>query len=300
MSSPEKPDEREKLLRFYLGVLKGDAGRCSNEANKILQHHVRFASLMAQRIDDASESQCNLRYDDSETARLANDISKAADLLSADVTKTKHTLDKFVSVLEEVKATVEKEPSPGKEPSLLKRFLRLLKNLFQAIARFLASVVSWVRGKPRGEKWEGGIPPSTLEEAAATLCTGDPGTFLEHIILPCKDRSDRPFDAEPQEGKQSESPDSVILFLKNIVPREAQNAQRILGEFDAALDIMGLERHMRGDRRVTLYGDLSAVARKWRDVAEQYQSELLDNEDPAFDRKKSWVYCYTKLLQRFC
>jgi hypothetical protein len=42
------------------------------------------------------------------------------------------------------------------------------------------------------------------------------GAFLEHIILPCKDRSDKLFDAEPKEGKEFESLDSVILFLKEI------------------------------------------------------------------------------------
>ena len=39
---------------------------------------------------------------------------------------------------------------------------------------------------------------------------------------------------------------------------------------------------MREGRRVTLYGsDPAAVAKEWRDVAEQYQSVLPDDENPA-------------------
>jgi hypothetical protein len=133
MSSSTRQDERERLglLRFYLGLLKEDAGRCSNETNAILQCHVRFASLMAQRIDDASKSQYNLKYDDSETMRLANDISEAADSLSTYVTKMKDNLNSFVSVLEEIQVTVKKEPS------LAEQILGWLKYLFKAIARSL-------------------------------------------------------------------------------------------------------------------------------------------------------------------
>jgi hypothetical protein len=97
------------------------------------------------------------------------------------------------------------------------------------------------------------------------------------MALPCKERNDRLYDAEPQEGNESESLDSIIIFLKKIVPREAQNAQNKLERFDEALDIVGLERHMREGRRVTLYGpDPAAVAEKWRDVAKQYQFMLPD------------------------
>ena len=73
----------------------------------------------------------------------------------------------------------------------------------------------------------------------------------------------------------------MILFLKNIVPREAQNAQEKLKEFNEALYIMGLERRMRAGGRVTVYGDPAAVAEEWRDLAKQYQSMLPDDEDPA-------------------
>ena len=58
---------------------------------------------------------------------------------------------------------------------------------------------------------------------------------------------------------------------------EVQNAQKHLGRFDKALNNKRLERHMRAGRRVTLHGlDPAVVAKKWRDVAEQYQSVLRD------------------------
>jgi hypothetical protein len=86
----------------------------------------------------------------------------------------------------------------------------------------------------------------------------------------------------------SESLDSAILFLKEIVPKEAQTAHEKLERFDEALYIMGVESHMRAGRRVTLvyrrlYGpDPAAVAKEWRDLAKQYQSVLLNDKDPAF------------------
>jgi hypothetical protein len=71
----------------------------------------------------------------------------------------------------------------------------------------------------------------------------------------------------------------VLLFLKEIVPGEAQNAQKRLERFDEALYIMGLEAHMKTGRRVVLQGpDPAAVAEKWRDIAKQYQSVLPDDD----------------------
>ena len=71
----------------------------------------------------------------------------------------------------------------------------------------------------------------------------------------------------------------MILFLKNIVPREVEHAK---DKFDEALYIMGLESHMVPGGLVTLYGlDLAVVAKEWRHVAKQYQSMLPDDEDPA-------------------
>jgi hypothetical protein len=185
MSDTEKPDERERLLRFYLGLLKEEAGWCSNATNEILQCHVRFASLMAQRIDDASKSQYNLTYDDSETTRLAKDISEASRSLSINVSKMMCNLGSFVSVLEEAQVTVKKEPS------LVERILGWLKYLFKVIARILATVCPPIpallpSAKPKAQK--SGPPASTLREAAAKFCTADPGVFLVHIA--CKRRTE--------------------------------------------------------------------------------------------------------------
>jgi hypothetical protein len=84
----------------------------------------------------------------------------------------------------------------------------------------------------------------------------------------------------------SESLDSVIQFLKDVVPNEAENAQRKLKRLDKALEIM--ERMKAGQRMDLCDSDPASVAKEWRDVAEKYQS--------AFDRKS----CVTKLLQGFC
>jgi len=205
-------------MRFYLGLLKEDAGRCSIATNAILQGHVRFASLMAQRVDDASRSQYNLKYDYSETTRLANDISEASRSLSIHVTKMKDNLDKFVAALEKVQVTMKKERS------LVERIMGWLKSLFRAIARIFAKYCPPVSAVLHSAV-------STLGKAAATFCAADSGVFLEHIILSCRDSSDWLFDAEPQEGKEAETLDSVILFLKEIVPGEAQTAHEKLERF---------------------------------------------------------------------
>lgn len=239
--------------------------------------------MIAQRIDDASKSQYKLKYDDPETTRLASDIREASRSLSINVSKMKDNLDSFVSVLEKIQVTVKRQ----KERSLAERILGWLKSLFKAITRIFATLFSPISGfllysaDPRVR--ESAFAASTLRKAAATFSAADSGAFFKHIIiLLCQDGSDRLFDAEPQEGKESESLDSVILFLKEIVPREAQIAQNKLERFDEVLYIMGLDSSMRAGRRVTLYGpDPSAVAKEWRDVAKQYQLVLPDDEDPA-------------------
>ncbi len=168
MSESKKPDEREQVLRFYLGLLKKEAGWCLNETNKILRCHVRFASLMAQRIDDASKSQYNLKYDDSETTRLAKGINEASRSLSINVSKMVDDLSSFVSALEEVQVTLKKEPS------LVERILGWLKHLFNVIARILATVCPPISAllpsaEPKEEK--SGHSASILREAAAKFCT---------------------------------------------------------------------------------------------------------------------------------
>jgi hypothetical protein len=72
----------------------------------------------------------------------------------------------------------------------------------------------------------------------------------------------------------------MLLYLKEIVPREAQKAQSKLDQFDKALVIMGLEDHMKTGRRVVLYGrDPAGVAKEWRYVAKKYLRELPDDKD---------------------
>jgi hypothetical protein len=182
MTGSKRPDEREQSLRSCLGRLKERAGLCSNTTNEILQYHVQFADLMAQRIDDASRSQYNLEYDYSETTRLANDISEASRSLSINVRKMIDNLNSFVSILEDVQATVKEEPS------LAEKILGWLKYLFKVIARILATVCPLISAlllqstEPKVQK--SAFAVSTLGEAAATFCTADPGAFLEHIVLP--------------------------------------------------------------------------------------------------------------------
>jgi hypothetical protein len=82
-------------------------------------------------------------------------------------------------------------------------------------------------------------------------------------------------------GKEPESIESVLLFLKDVVPKEAQKAQKSLARFDEALLVMGLEARMKTGRRVALRGpNLTAIAQEWRKIAKQYQSMLPDDEDP--------------------
>jgi hypothetical protein len=68
----------------------------------------------------------------------------------------------------------------------------------------------------------------------------------------------------------SESLDSVILFLKDVVPNEAGNAQKKLKRLDSTLEIM--ERMKAGQRMALNDSDPAAVSQEWHDVSEQYQS----------------------------
>lgn len=75
----------------------------------------------------------------------------------------------------------------------------------------------------------------------------------------------------------------MLLFLKEIVPKEAQTAQKRLERFDKALLIMGLEAHMKTGRRVALRGqNPAAVAREWYDAVRQYKSVLPEDEGPDY------------------
>ena len=73
----------------------------------------------------------------------------------------------------------------------------------------------------------------------------------------------------------------MLLFLKEIVPKEAQTAHNRLNRFDDVLFVMGLEERMKTGQQVVLYGrDPATVAKEWRDVAKKYQSVLPDDKDP--------------------
>ena len=170
-SDSNKRDEREKTLRLYLGRLKERAGLCSKETDEILQYQVRFASLMAQRIDDASRSQGNLICDSPEAKELAEDINKASGLLSTNVERMTYELCSFVSVLEKMQ---------GKELSLLERILLWLESMFNAIAAIFATIASIsdiVSHCPDPKVRGCALALTALGQAASVLC----GAFLEHI-----------------------------------------------------------------------------------------------------------------------
>jgi hypothetical protein len=254
-SDSEHQDRREEHLRYCLGRLKSNAWTYSTATNAILEYHAQFAFLMAQRINDASESQSNMKCDDSETKRLAKDISNASRLLSTAIIEMKEGIDLFVSALQNVQLAMKHEPP------LAERILRWLKSLFKVIVSILDTAnrpISAVHPSAEPRRQRPVVIVSTLREAAAKFCTAD----LEH-----------------PEGKESESLDSVILFLRQIVPNEAEITQKKLERFDEALYMKQLESYMRAGRRVTLQGpDPAAVAKEWRDVAKRYKSALEQNK----------------------
>jgi len=108
-------------------------------------------------------------------------------------------------------------------------------------------------------------------------------TGIRYVLSEILTRRSSNSDAEIRAGKESEGIESVLLFLKDIVPKEAKSAQKSLARFDEALLVMGLEARMKTGRRVALRGpnpNLTAVAQEWRKIAKQYQSMLPDDEDP--------------------
>ena len=83
----------------------------------ILKYHVRFAFLMAQRIEDASNSQDNLICDSPEARELAEDINNASSLLSINVHIMTSELESFVSILKEMKVTLVKRTAAPEKPA---------------------------------------------------------------------------------------------------------------------------------------------------------------------------------------
>ncbi|KAH9017200.1 hypothetical protein EDB84DRAFT_1581806 [Lactarius hengduanensis] len=241
------------VLRHHLTLLREDVGHCSRATDAILLCHAQFAYLMAQRIDDASRSWLKGRKYGQD---FSNDINKASRVLFQHVAHMQGNLKLFISALE--KMEVQKKSSTARQ------ILGWLKYLFNALASIFAlrSFVSpFLHSVAPGLSL---IAPaaSTLWKAAAAFCGQA---------------------SEIRTGKESESIESVLLFLKDIVPKEAHIAQKSLERFDEALLVMGLEARMKTGRRVVLRGpnpDLTAVAQEWRKIAKQYQSMLPDDEDP--------------------
>lgn len=181
----KKLDERVQLLGFYLGRLRADAMRCSSATHAILRYHAQFAKLMAQRIDDASNSRfIGLNYDISETSRLANEIRQASKELSKDVMRMRENLTSFVSALEEIEVTERKEEQTlagwiwGWLKSLFKALVRIFITLGPIVSPFLHCVAPGVSGFVS--------VTSTLSMAASTFCGSASGAFLEHTV-PCSD-----------------------------------------------------------------------------------------------------------------
>ena len=147
---------------------------------------------MAQQIDDTFKSQWNdndtyksrynLKYDVSETTRIANDIREASRSLSVNVTDMTFNLDSFVSALEEVQVAV-------KEQSLAEKFLGWLKYLLKAVVSIVAAVCSPIatllsRVGPKSRYLTSAV--STLRRAAAEFCRVDPGAFSEYYPSPAR------------------------------------------------------------------------------------------------------------------
>ncbi len=196
----KNPDERERLLKFYLEILREDAGWCSRATNEILKCHVHFADLMAQRIEGASKSWLRgFRSDDSEkTSRLANDINKASRSLSEHVADMQKNLSSFVSILEKVQVTAREQQS------LVGRILGWLKSLFKAIVKVFVTLGTLISPFPLLSAAPGasGTAPvsSTLGKAAATFCGATSGAFLEHTV-PYKDGNNRLLMQNSRRGK---------------------------------------------------------------------------------------------------
>ena len=134
--------------------------------------------------DDASKSKFKLKYDDSETTRLASDIRETSRSLSIYVTKMRDILHSFVSALENVEVTVKKKLS------LAEWILEWLKSLFRAITRIFATfcpAISALLHSADLKVQKTAFDVSTLRKAATTFCAADSGALLEHTILPCKD-----------------------------------------------------------------------------------------------------------------
>ena len=102
---------------------------------------------MARQIGDASKSQYELKYPLAETTKLAEDIRNTSSSLSTNVERMTYDLESFVSALEKVQVTMQKEQSLAKR----------IATIFATLSPFISST-------------DHHHP--------------DSGAFLEHIVLP--------------------------------------------------------------------------------------------------------------------
>ena len=166
----EKPDERERDVRQYIGWLTESARQCSEATDDILRCHAHFACLMAEQIDGASRS-CPKGLDcGTDTRRLANVIAMASRSLSKSVVKMKSDLNSFVSYLENMQ--VKKEQSTAQWLfGWLKLFFNALAGIF-ALGTFIAPFL-----RPVAPGIDVIAPvASALCMAAAELCKTAAGT----------------------------------------------------------------------------------------------------------------------------
>ena len=175
------------MLRACLERLNEWGRVCSGAANDILRYHIQFASLMAQRFHDASM----FKYNDAllaQTSELAGDIRKASGFLSTNIERMSDNLESFVSVLEDVQTTLQKERRVKKEQSLIERILGWLKSLFRAIATIFATLFPSLSGTDDRHHPDSNIrgcslAKSALRQAASEFCRANSGASLEHITL---------------------------------------------------------------------------------------------------------------------
>jgi hypothetical protein len=145
---------------------------------------------MARQMDYASNSRLKaLICGDSETTRLANDISQASRELSLYVTHMNDNLSSFVSDLEKIQ-----ESTVRKEQVLAEWIWEWLKSLFEALAGIFITfgpvIVPVLHSIAPKASW---VEPaaSTLYIAARAFCIATSGAFSEHTF-PCKEEMTDP------------------------------------------------------------------------------------------------------------
>jgi hypothetical protein len=112
-------------LRSHVYGLKRLARECSEETDEILQYHVRFAPLMAQRIGDASKAQYTVNTGP-EATELAKDINEASRTFSEIVGRMTRELRSLVYTLENIQVKVEKKKEKKQRSKLLSNAISVI------------------------------------------------------------------------------------------------------------------------------------------------------------------------------